>query len=69
LISLRLKGRWTRVASVCSTRGRPFSPAATSAQRIWPDSIIAPATARPFKKPRQALDRSKICAVGGRPIR
>ena len=54
---------------MCSTSGRPVSPATTIAQLIWPDSIRPAATVREFAKPRQALEMSKTCVLAGRPIR
>ena len=53
---------------MCSTRGRPFSPAAIIAQVICPDSISPAATVIAFMKPRQALETSKIWAEAGSPI-
>jgi hypothetical protein len=67
LISLRSSG-WSRsVRTVSSTRGRPFSPAAISAAPICPLSIMAAATVIALRKPRQALERSKICIPAGSP--
>jgi hypothetical protein len=65
---LRSSGCSRSVRSVCSTRGRLFSPATMSAQRIWPDSIRPAATVSEFRKPRHAFETSKICAVAGNPI-
>ena len=68
LIALRSYVPESSVRTVSSTRGRPFSPAATRAARIWPLSIIEAATTTELRKPRHAFDTSKLWMDAGSPI-